>query len=321
MCITFHEMKERGAVNWNSPLRGKKIVGACNLLRPTQWLKNVFLFAPLIFSKHLFETTYFWRETLAFVGFCLVSSIVYVMNDIADREADKLHPIKRNRPLASELLHTSDAVVIVLMLLAFVISLTPYLSMQFWYTVALYGFLNLAYSFWLKQVVIVDVFIIAAGFMLRVLAGVFAIEVVISSWLILCTLFVSVFLAVSKRRGELLLSTATDSYASRPVLKQYDVAFLDQMMTVAASGMAISYALYTVAERTVNIFGTENLIFTTVFVLFGIFRYIFLMRERRTDDNPMRLLLSDAPLVINILLWLLACVFIIYFHNATRWIF
>jgi 4-hydroxybenzoate polyprenyltransferase len=246
---------------------------------------------------------------------------VYVINDIADREVDKLHPIKINRPLASGLLRLSDAVVIVLILLVFVISLTPYLSLRFWYIIALYGFLNLAYSFWLKQVVIVDVFIIAAGFMLRILAGVFAIEVVISSWLILCTLFVSVFLAVSKRRGELILSAATDSYASRPVLKQYDVAFMDQIMTVAASGMAISYALYTVAERTVTIYGTESLIFTTVFVLFGIFRYLFLMRGRKTDDNPMHLLLSDAPLVVNILLWFLSCVFIIYFHETTKWIF
>jgi 4-hydroxybenzoate polyprenyltransferase len=184
-----------------------------------------------------------------------------------------------------------------------------------------YGVFNLAYSFWLKKVVLVDVFIIAAGFMLRVLAGAFAIEVVISSWLILCTLFISIFLAISKRRGELILSEATDTYTSRPVLKQYDVAFMDQMMTVAASGMTISYALYTVAERTINIFGTENLIFTTLFVLFGVFRYISLMRDRKTDDNPMHLLLSDVPLIVNILLWLLACVFIIYFQDITKWVF
>ncbi len=163
-----------------------------------------------------------------------------------------------------------------------------------------------------------DVFIIAAGFMLRVLAGAFAIDVEISSWLMLCTLFVSVFLAISKRRGEAILTAAADSYASRPVLKQYDVAFMDQIMTIAASGMAISYALYTVAERTVNIFGTENLIFTTVFVLFGVFRYIFLMRNRKTDDNPMNLLLSDIPLIVNILFWFLACVFIIYSHEIIK---
>jgi 4-hydroxybenzoate polyprenyltransferase len=314
MRTTFQKIKERGAVK-------KKIVGAFTLLRPTHWLKNIFLFAPLIFSKHLFEAIYFWREVLAFVCFCFVSSIVYIINDIADREADKQHPVKRNRSLASGLLRLSDAVIVILMLFAFVLSLTPFLSFPFWYTIAFYGILNIAYSFWLKQVVIVDVFIIAAGFMLRILAGVFAIEVVISSWLILCTLFVSLFLAVSKRRGELMLSTATNSYASRPVLKQYDVSFMDQIMTVAASGMAISYALYTVAERTVAIYGTENLVFTTVFVLFGIFRYLFLMRGRKTDDNPMHLLLSDAPLVVNILLWFLACVFIIYYHETAKWIF
>ncbi len=292
----------------------KKIEGVTELLRPSQWLKNVFLFAPLIFSKHLFEAMYFWKEMIAFSGFCIVSSIVYIINDIADRDADRLHPQKKHRPLASGSLSTFDAIVIILILFVLIVSLIPFLNLHFCFVIALYGLLNIAYSYRLKQVVLVDVFIIAAGFMLRVLAGVFAIEVVISSWLVLCTLFVSVFLAVSKRRGELMLSAVTDSYASRPVLKQYDVAFLDQIMTVAASGMAISYALYTVAERTVTIYGTENLIFTTVFVLFGIFRYIYLMRGRKIDDNPMHLLLSDMPLVINILLWFLVCVFIIYYH-------
>jgi len=298
-----------------------KIVGTFFLLRPTQWLKNVFIFAPLIFSKHLFEAVYFWRTTLAFVVFCLVSSTVYVINDIADCEADKLHPIKRNRPLASGILRLSDAVIVIVLLLVVLGNLISYLSATFWYAIALYGCMNLAYSFWLKKIVIVDVFIIAAGFMLRVLAGVFAIEVVISSWLVLCTLFVSLFLAISKRRGEMILGAETDYYASRPVLKQYDAIFMDQMMTVAASGMAISYALYTVAERTVTVFGTENLLFTTVFVLFGIFRYIFLMRARKTDDNPMHLLLSDTPLVVNMLLWFLTCVCIIYFHDLSRKIF
>jgi 4-hydroxybenzoate polyprenyltransferase len=180
--------------------------------------------------------------------------------------------------------------------------------------------LILAYSFWLKRIVIVDVFIIASGFMLRVLAGVFAIEVEISSWLVLCTLFVSVFLAISKRRGELILGESIEVLNTRPVLKQYDIKFIDQIMTVAAAGMAISYALYTVAQRTVNIYGTENLIFTTVFVLFGIFRYIFLMRKNKKDDNPMHLLLSDAPLMVNILLWFLACVFIIYSNEIMKWL-
>jgi 4-hydroxybenzoate polyprenyltransferase len=299
----------------------RKIAGALRLLRPSQWLKNTFLFAPLIFSKHLFEPAFVIREMLAFLGFCLISSIVYIINDIIDREADRLHPVKQHRPLASGLISVKESAVLLLVLAALLSVLVPLINMHFWYTVMVYCLLNLAYSVWLKQIVLVDVFIIAAGFMLRVLAGVFAIDVVISSWLALCTLFVSVFLAISKRRGELMLSSATDTYASRPVLKQYDLAFIDQIMTVAASGMAISYALYTVADRTVNIFGTENLIFTTVFVLFGIFRYIYLMRSRKTDDNPMHLLLSDIPLMINILLWFMACVMIIYSHDITSRIF
>jgi 4-hydroxybenzoate polyprenyltransferase len=289
-----------------------KILGTFKILRPSHWLKNTFLFAPLIFAKHLFDVPYLWREILAFCGFCLISSTIYIVNDIFDCESDKLHPIKRNRPLASGAIGILEACFIIVILLVCIICMVPYLNLNFWYSVILYGFLNLAYSFGLKRVVLVDVFIVAAGFMLRVLAGVFAIEVEISSWLILCTLFVSVFLAVSKRRGELMFSSTSDSFNTRPVLKQYDLAFMDQIMTIAASGMAISYALYTVADRTVRTFKTENLIFTTVFVLFGIFRYIFIMRYRKTDDNPMHLLLSDAPTMVNIIVWFLICVVIIY---------
>ncbi len=293
----------------------KKIINVFKLLRPSQWLKNAFLFAPLIFAKHLFDVPYIWREILAFSGFCLVSSTIYVINDILDREADKLHPIKRNRGVASGAISIPEAFLIIVVLLIVLACMVPHLNLHFWYAVILYGLLNLAYSFGLKRVVLVDVFIIAAGFMLRVLAGVFAIEVEISSWLVLCTLFVSVFLAISKRRGELMLSLTSESFSTRPVLKQYDLAFMDQIMTIAASGMAISYALYTVAERTVNTFKTENLIFTTVFVLFGIFRYIFLVRDRKIDDNPMHVLLSDAPMIVNILVWFFVCVIIIYVHN------
>jgi 4-hydroxybenzoate polyprenyltransferase len=292
-----------------------KFIGIVTILRPAQWLKNMFLFAPLIFAKHLFEAEYIWRETLAFVGFCIISSMIYVVNDIFDREADKLHPIKRNRPLAAGVIGASEISIILAVLLVLIVSLVPYVPRHYWSAIIVYAILNLAYSFKLKQVVLVDVFIVAAGFMLRVIAGVFAIEVEISSWLILCTLFVSVFLAVSKRRGELMLSSASESFDTRPVLKQYTLPFMDQMMTIAASGMAISYALYTVADRTVNTFKTENLIFTTVFVLFGIFRYIFLMRDKKTDDNPMHLLLSDLPMMVNISVWFLVCVIIIYVHN------
>lgn len=294
-----------------------KIVAILRLLRPTQWVKNAFLFAPLIFSKHLFEPAFFRLEAFACGCFCIVSSIIYIVNDIADREADKLHPIKRKRPIPSGALSVVQAISVAGILLVILLAASPLLNAHFWLAAGLYAALNLAYSYWLKRVVLLDVFIIAAGFMLRVLAGVFAIEVVISPWLILCTLFVSVFLAISKRRGEVMLSTTTRAFSTRPVLREYDVAFIDQIMTIAASGMAISYALYTVAERTVLTFGTDNLIFTTVFVLFGVFRYIFLMRDRKKDDNPMHLLLSDLPMVINVIAWFVACVLIIYSHEIS----
>jgi len=205
---------------------------------------------------------------------------------------------------------------LILFLLAVVVVLSKDLNLKFQPTAGLYFLLNLAYSFWLKKVILVDVFVIAAGFMLRVLAGAFVIDVQVSPWLVLCTLFVSVFLAVSKRRGEILLNVDSDS---RPVLKEYDIAFIDQIMTIAASGMAISYALYTVAERTVTIFGTENLIFTTVFVLFGIFRYLFVLKQKKIEDNPAVLLLSDPVMIVNVGAWFVSCVLIIYFNDIMSW--
>jgi len=290
------------------------------LLRPTQWVKNLFLVAPLIFSRHLFELRYDIEVAIGFLVFCAVSSVVYIINDVADREADRLHPVKRSRPIASGEIGVGQGLVLAAVLLVAVSLLRTALDLRFWAAVILYLGFNISYSFWFKRVILVDVFIIAGGFMLRVLAGVFAIDVSISPWLVLCTLFVSVFLAVSKRRAELLLNVATNEAQTRPVLTEYSLEFIDQVMTVAASGMAISYALYTVADRTVKIFGTENLIFTTVFVLFGIFRYLFLIRQRKTDDNPMHVLVTDAPLVINILAWFVSCVLIIYAEEIHQWV-
>jgi 4-hydroxybenzoate polyprenyltransferase len=291
-----------------------QLKAAVAILRIPQWLKNLFLFAPLIFSKHLFQGEYFWTELEAFVLFCLLSSGVYIINDVADRDIDRRHPIKCHRPLAAGTLSVPQAVVIALILLGIAGALTTNFPRSFQIVAATYVVMNVAYSFWLKHVLLLDVFLVAAGFMIRVLAGAYAIEVSISPWLVLCTLFVSLFLAVSKRRGELVLSQQVEGYEGRAVLKQYDLTSIDQIMTVAAAGMAISYALYTVAERTVTIFGTENLIFTTVFVLFGIFRYLILIKTRPMEDNPVRLLLGDALIMANIVAWFLTCILVIYVH-------
>lgn len=290
-----------------------KILDLLRLMRITQWLKNLFLFAPLIFSKHLFEISYLWNAFFAFLCFSFASSAIYIINDIVDIESDKYHPIKKNRPITSGRISIPAAFIILALLIIVIVTMIPMFSWYFWNTLFLYIVINIAYTFWLKQIVLIDVFAVAAGFMLRVLAGVFAIDVEISPWLVLCTLFISVFLAFSKRRGELILSNKRNHVITRQVLKQYDIEFIDQIMIIAASGMAISYALYTVAPRTIHIYGTENLIFTTVFVLFGIFRYILLMRRKKIDDNPMHILLTDIPLVVNIFLWFISCVLIIYF--------
>lgn len=282
------------------------------LARPHHWVKNVFLLAPLVFSKHLFETEYVATAVMAFIVFCFLSSVMYVINDIVDRDVDRLHPTKNKRPIASGLVTVRGALWYALALFVIVIFLAIPLSSGFLIVAGLYLLLNIFYSFGLKKVILLDVFIVAAGFMLRVLAGAFAIDVEVSHWLVLCTLFISLFLAVSKRRGELLLAQNSTAFEGRIVLREYEVGFLDQAITISAAGMAISYALYTVAERTVRIFGTENLIFTTVFVLFGIFRYLYLMRKRQTEDNPTYLLLTDPVMIVNIAAWSISCILIIY---------
>lgn len=288
---------------------------ALRLLRPEQWLKNFFIFAPLIFSKHLFEGEYLWTAVEAFVIFALLSSTVYIFNDIADRESDRLHPTKRNRPIAAGALSIPRALGIASVLILVLATLLSRMSTMFLLAALFYFVMNLAYSFGLKRLILVDLFVVAAGFMVRVLAGAFAIQVQVSEWLVLCTLFVSLFLSISKRRGELMLVRNSETFQGRAVLKEYDVAFLDQMMTITASGMAISYALYTVAERTVSVFGTTSLIFTTVFVLFGIFRYLYLVRIRQTDDNPTHMLTTDLVTLLNVGAWFAACVLIIYLRE------
>jgi 4-hydroxybenzoate polyprenyltransferase len=290
------------------------------LLRPIQWSKNIFLFAPLVFSRHLFEEGYFFKESIAFVVFCVLSSSVYVFNDIADREADRLHPIKKKRPLADGTISVQQGFVVGLVLVVGAVFLSGQFGPKFQAAAGLYFVMNIAYSFWLKQMILVDVFLIAAGFMIRVLAGAFAIDVVVSHWLVLCTLFVSLFLAVSKRRGEILLVHSNTGSVGRPVLKEYDIVLIDQIITITAAGMAISYALYTVADRTVAVFGTEHLIFTTVFVLFGIFRYLIVMRKNKTEDNPTLLLLRDPVMILNIIAWFGACIIVIYFNDIKDWI-
>jgi len=288
------------------------IIEFLKLIRPKQWIKNFFIFAALVFSKHLFEMDYLSKTFVAFLAFCLVSGSVYILNDILDVEADRLHPEKRYRPIASGKVKPHQALVFFVVLIALVILLSMNLPRRFQVILLIYFIINIAYSWKLKEIIILDVFVIATGFMLRVLAGAYVIHVPVSSWMILCTIFISLFLGFSKRRGEIIVMQNSNSEPGRKVLSEYSLEFIDQMITVVTSGTVISYALYTVSERTKEIFHTENLIYTTVFVIFGIFRYLYLMYKKNLGESPTYIVTTDLPMIINIVLWMASCVAIIY---------
>ncbi|HRC84205.1 MAG TPA: decaprenyl-phosphate phosphoribosyltransferase [Thermoanaerobaculia bacterium] len=280
-------------------------------MRPVQWVKNLFVLAPLVFAHRLGETSWMLRALLAFCAFCAASSAVYLFNDLRDREEDRKHPTKRHRPIAAGTLSVPGALVAALALAGFALGSAWFLGGWFTLTLGIYLAVNLLYSVGLKHVVILDVMAVASGFVLRVIAGAMAIQAVISSWLVLCTTFLALFLAFSKRRHELVL-LAEGAPDQRRVLTHYSPAFLDQMINVVTASAVIAYALYAVAPETVAKYGSEGLIFTLPMVLFGIFRYLYLTYQKTSDRNPTEVILRDWPFVVNVALWGLAVVWVVY---------
>lgn len=281
------------------------------LIRVPQWIKNFFVFVPLLFSLHLFDKDYFLLSLKAFVVFSLASSFVYVVNDLIDIEADKAHPKKKNRPLPSGRIKKSSALILAIVLLLVVLLSYFFFNPQFISFLYAFLFLNILYSFYLKHIVILDIFSIAAGFSIRVLAGAAVIEVPVSSWLILTTMFISLFLGVMKRHSE-LVQVADSNKVTRKVLAEYSTNFTNQMATVAASGVIICYALYTVSQRTVSVFNTENLIYTTPFVVFGIFRYMYLEYQNNQGENTTQVMITDIPMILTVISYAVVTVLIIY---------
>jgi 4-hydroxybenzoate polyprenyltransferase len=282
------------------------------LFRIPQWIKNLFVFVPLIFSQNLFKGDYFTKSLHGFLLFCLTSSAVYVINDIIDIEADKAHPQKQKRPLPSGKISIRSGIMSAVILSVLIMLQMPFFNYLFNISLIIYFLLNFFYSLSLKHIVILDVFVIAAGFMLRVVGGAFVINVEISSWLILTTMFISLFLGVMKRRSELEISAVDSPVSTRKVLMHYSSDFASQMATVAAAGVIICYALYTVAQRTVSAFGTENLIYTTPFVVFGIFRYMYLVYLGKKGENTSEIMVTDLPMIINVFLYFAAVTLILY---------
>jgi len=289
---------------------------AIKLIRPKHWIKNAFVFAALIFAKELFQAEPLLNTLRAFGAFCLTASSIYIINDIFDAEADRAHPKKRFRPIAAGTITVPQALILLGVVLVLDVLLVWPLSVAFKAIVAAYFVMNLAYSFKLKEVMLLDVFIIAAGFMLRVLGGAYAIEVVVSNWLVLCSMFISLFLGFAKRRSELIAVKTAGVQSERKVLQQYRLEVIDQLLTIAAAGTVISYALYTVAQRTLEVFGTDKLIYTTVFVIYGIFRYLHLIHASDITESPTVAVASDAPIIAVAVLWILACVVLIYFRGS-----
>jgi len=286
------------------------VAAAVVSLRPRQWSKNLFVFAGLIFSQSLF-TPLVWPALGAFLIFCALSGAIYVFNDLADVEKDRVHPTKRNRPIASGALAAPTAAVLGVVLLVGSLVAAFRLSVPFGLVAAAYAILLTAYSLWLKHLVILDVLTVAAGFVLRAVAGAAAIAVEISGWLVICTILVALFLALGKRRHE-YRTLRGDAAAHRPILAEYSESFLDQMVAVVTASTVTAYALYTMSPETVAKFHTRLLPVTLPFVLYGIFRYLYLLYRRELGGNPSDLLLNDRALLVNTVLWMLALLAIIY---------
>jgi 4-hydroxybenzoate polyprenyltransferase len=272
-------------------------------LRPQQWIKNLFVFAPLIFSQNLLNRAMVVRAGLAFFAFCLISSAVYLINDLKDIDEDRQHPVKSKRPLASGRLKKGAALAALTVIIPAGFLVALLVNRPFTFIALGYFLLQIAYTFWLKHVVILDIFVVAAGFLLRVIAGGLAIRVYLSSWLLICTALLSLFLAMGKRRHEIVLMEGQASN-HRPILREYSIYLLDQMISVVTASTLVAYCLYTISEETITKFGTRNLIYTIPFVLYGIFRYLYLIHQRTGGGTPESLIIRDRPLLITIALWI-----------------
>ncbi len=281
-------------------------------LRPHQWTKNLFVFAGLIFGQRLLEPDAVLAATVAFATFCALSSAVYLINDVRDRDADRRHPVKSRRPIAAGHISVGLALTTAAVLSIAGLAVAFFaLPQPFGYIAASYLVLLGFYSFSLKHVVILDVLTIAVGFVLRAWAGAAAVAVLFSHWLLMLMLLGALFLALSKRRAE-LVGLASGATTHRPSLADYSPHLLDQMIGIVASATMLGYAFYTIDDETVAKFGTDQLLWTMPFPLYGLFRYLYLVHQRAGGDNPSEILLTDWPIIACVVLWAMAVVLILY---------
>ena len=286
------------------------------LARPWQWSKNGILFAGLIFSRNLVHPSFFLRSLAGFLLFCIASSAIYMLNDACDMERDRLHPVKRSRPLPAGRVSRTQVLAITSVLLVVALAGSWMLGRPFFLSMLAFLAVNASYSFFFRSIVVLDAMLIAISFVIRAVAGVMVLRPVeagieLSPWLLVCTLFLALFLALGKRRHELGLLEA-HAAEHRASLGAYSRSLLDQLITVVSAATLIAYAIYTIDPATISKFQSRNLVVTIPFVAYGIFRYLYLIQERNEGGNPSRALYRDGPLLATIASWLLVVVLILY---------
>jgi 4-hydroxybenzoate polyprenyltransferase len=281
-------------------------------LRPKHWIKNLFVFLPLIFGRKLMDFGALLTAAEIFVLFCFASSAVYLMNDIIDYNQDKLHPVKRLRPIASGQISCSYAAAWAIALGTIALLFTFRENPLIGAVLLAYVTLNILYSLFLKQLVIIDVFCLSLFFILRLLAGTYAADVALSHWILVMGGLLALFLGFNKRRQEFKILGKL-STQHRSVLRKYNRYFIDQMIAVITASTVVAYTFYTVDDRTLAEVGSDHMIFTVPFVYYGIFRYLYLLHKRRMDGDPTRILVSDFPMQFNIAMWLATAIAVIYF--------
>lgn len=281
------------------------------LARPHQWVKNGVLILPAVFGGAALETSRLGHVGLGFIAFCLLSSCVYVVNDIVDREKDRLHPSKSNRPLASGAITVQSAGMFSGLLLIAGLAIAWLVGQSFFITAGFFLIVNALYTFWLKELAILDVMALAFSFVLRAYAGAMAVELPASTWLLLNTLLLSLFLALGKRRHELVLLEG-NATSHRGSLSGYTPYLLDQLIGVTTASVVVIYMLYTISPEVATKLGTDKLYFTIPYVVYGIFRYLALIHKEHKGGSPTGVLIGDLPIMITVILWLLTAGFLLY---------
>jgi len=292
----------------------KQLYYIAQSMRPSQWTKNLVVFAGLVFSRNLFDRDLAAKSVEAFVVFCLLSGMIYLINDIADIKRDQLHERKKERPLPSGRLGIPAAVIAAIVGTLLALYLAFLVGWEFFIVAVVFFGLNMVYSFGLKRIVLLDVMSISMSFILRAIGGVEALRsqdpaIEISPWLLICTLFLSLFLAFCKRRHELI--TLRNAYAHRRSLQEYSPPLLDQLVGITAGGSVLAYSIYTIWPDTVEKFGTTNLVYTVPVVLLGVMRYLYLVYKKQKGGSPSELLLHEKFLLITVLVWIVLVIVIL----------